>query len=92
MVQNSFLSSIRHNVNEIPSDSCGFGSSFPAFVTFAPGFRNYLLVALLTLLVQSLCLAQEAAVKWTSVPGGINISLTLTFYPIFAFDCYLHQK
>lgn len=91
MVQNSFLSSKRCNVNEIPSDSCGFGSSFPAFVTFAPGFRNPFLAALLTLLVQSLCLAQEA-VKRTPVPGDINISLTLTFYPICAFDCYLHQE
>lgn len=92
MVQNSFLSSKRYNVNEIPSDFCGFGSSFPAFVTFAPDFCNSLLLGLLMLLVQSLYLAQKAAIKWTPVPGGINISLTLTFYPIFAFDCYLHQE
>lgn len=92
MVQNSFLSSKRYNVNEIPSDSCGFGSSFPAFVTFRPGFHKSLLVALLTLLVQNLCLAQEAVLKWPPVPGDTISSLTLTISPIFAFDCYLHQE
>lgn len=65
-------------MNEIPSDFYGFGSSFPAFITVVPGFCNSLLVVQLTVLMQSLCLAQKAAVKWNSVPGDINISLILT--------------
>lgn len=81
--QNSFSSSKRYTVNEIPSDFYGFGSSFPAFITVGPGFCNSLLVALLTRLMQSLCLAQKAAVKWNLVPGDTNISLTLTLLPSF---------
>lgn len=44
------------------------------------------------LLEQSLCLAQEAAVKWTPVPGDINIFLTLTFPLFFDIACYIHQE
>lgn len=76
-------------MNEMPSDFYGFGSSFPAFITVAPGFCNSLLVVLLTMLMQFVFGSESS---WNSVPGDTNISLTLTLSPFFAFDYYLHQS